>query len=78
MALNLLCGINSSVDLCLIFCLMLVGGYHFRTTILLWIIWSAAAFAYYGIVLMSAELFETQGQLCSLDGKVGALSAICS
>ncbi len=42
-----------------------------RTTILLWIIWSVAAFAYYGIVLMSAELFETQGQLCSLDGKVG-------
>ncbi|XP_064612185.1 synaptic vesicle 2-related protein-like [Liolophura sinensis] len=29
-----------------------------RTTLLLWIIWLANAFAYYGIVLMTTELFE--------------------
>ena len=29
-----------------------------RTTILLWIIWLVSAFSYYGIVLMTTELFE--------------------
>lgn len=42
-----------------------------RTTVLLWIIWTTAAFAYYGVVLMSTELFNSPGQLCSIDGKVG-------
>jgi len=37
-----------------------------RTTILLWIIWATASFSYYGVVLMSAELFESTGQLCSI------------
>jgi len=41
-----------------------------RTTIMLWIIWLAASFSYYGVVLMSTELFESSGQLCSLDGSV--------
>jgi len=49
-----------------------------RTTILLWIIWATASFSYYGVVLMSAELFESPGQLCSLDGLVGeTCSAQC-
>ena len=37
-----------------------------RTTILLWIIWATASFSYYGVVLMSAKLFESTGQLCSI------------
>ena len=37
-----------------------------RTTILLWIIWATASFSYYGVVLMSTELFESTGQLCSI------------
>ena len=41
-----------------------------RTTIMLWVIWLAASFSYYGVVLMSTELFESSGQLCSLDGSV--------
>ena len=47
-----------------------------RTTILLWIIWATASFSYYGVVLMSAELFEYNGEVCSaLDGD---LSLTCS
>ncbi|KAK3084065.1 hypothetical protein FSP39_007577 [Pinctada imbricata] len=30
-----------------------------KTTLLLWIIWLVSAFSYYGIVLMTTELFET-------------------
>ena len=41
-----------------------------RTTVMLWLIWAVAAFSYYGVVLMSTELFESSGQLCSLDGSV--------
>ena len=37
-----------------------------RTTILLWIIWATASFCYYGVVLMSAELFEGKGELCNI------------
>merc|ERR1719273_2942838 len=41
-------------------------------------IWLAASFSYYGVVLMSTELFESSGQLCSLDGSVGeTCSAQC-
>ena len=49
-----------------------------RTTILLWIIWATASFCYYGVVLMSAELFEDQniGQLCSQES--GSLGQTCS
>merc|ERR1712227_716427 len=46
-----------------------------RTTILLWIIWATASFSYYGVVLMSAELFESTGQLCSV---TSAASQTCS
>ncbi|XP_076816791.1 synaptic vesicle 2-related protein-like [Clavelina lepadiformis] len=31
-----------------------------KTTILLWIIWFSCAFAYYGLVLMTTELFQVQ------------------
>jgi len=41
-----------------------------RTTVMLWVIWATASFSYYGVVLMSTELFESSGQLCSLDGSV--------
>jgi len=37
-----------------------------RTTILLWIIWATASFSYYGVVLMSAELFEGTGESCNI------------
>lgn len=47
-----------------------------RTTLLLWVIWATASFSYYGVVLMSAELFESPGQLCS--AATGALSQTCS
>ena len=45
-----------------------------RTTILLWIIWSTASFAYYGVVLMSTELFDTPDKLCSINREVRDLS----
>ena len=37
-------------------------------------IWATASFSYYGVVLMSAELFESPGQLCS--AATGALSQV--
>ncbi|XP_056146412.1 synaptic vesicle 2-related protein-like [Lampris incognitus] len=36
-----------------------------RTTILLWFIWFANAFSYYGIVLLTTELFQA-GDVCSV------------
>jgi len=50
-----------------------------RTTLSLWLIWATASFSYYGVVLMSAELFQSpQGQLCAMDGQVGVTcSAQC-
>ncbi|XP_044264934.1 synaptic vesicle 2-related protein isoform X1 [Tribolium madens] len=36
-----------------------------RTSLLLWFIWMACAFCYYGLVLMTTELFETSSILCS-------------
>ena len=36
-----------------------------KTTILLWVIWLTASFAYYGVVLMSTELFNSTDHLCS-------------
>ncbi|XP_066974498.1 synaptic vesicle 2-related protein isoform X2 [Macrobrachium rosenbergii] len=41
------------------------------TTLLLWFIWSSCAFCYYGIVLMTTELFEAKGNLCSISGTEG-------
>ena len=43
---------------------------------LLWIIWATASFSYYGVVLMSAELLESSGELCSLQG--GQAGDTCS
>lgn len=45
-----------------------------RTTLLLWFIWAACAFCYYGIVLMTTELFEAKGSLCSVDGTASTYS----
>ncbi|CAH1111271.1 unnamed protein product [Psylliodes chrysocephalus] len=36
-----------------------------KTSLLLWFIWMACAFCYYGLVLMTTELFETAANLCS-------------
>ena len=52
----------------------LIGQDLRRTTLLLWVIWATASFSYYGVVLMSAELFESPGQLCS--AATGALSQV--
>ncbi len=42
-----------------------------RTTLSLWFIWSAVSFVYYGVVLMTAELFESPGHhICALDGSL--------
>ena len=57
-------------------CSSLIGQDLRRTTLLLWVIWATASFSYYGVVLMSAELFESPGQLCS--AATGALSQTCS
>ncbi|MCL4130641.1 UNVERIFIED_CONTAM: hypothetical protein GTU68_054199, partial [Idotea baltica] len=39
------------------------------TTLLLWFIWGACSFCYYGVVLMTTELFDSStGSLCSLSG----------
>ncbi|KAF7283998.1 synaptic vesicle 2-related protein [Rhynchophorus ferrugineus] len=35
------------------------------TSLLLWFIWSSCAFCYYGLVLMTTELFETSSIVCS-------------
>ena len=45
-------------------------------SVLLWIIWATASFSYYGVVLMSAELLESSGELCSLQG--GQAGDTCS
>ena len=43
-----------------------------RTTLLLWLIWAGCSFVYYGVVLMTTELFETPGDnVCALDGQLG-------
>ncbi|XP_017784230.1 PREDICTED: synaptic vesicle 2-related protein [Nicrophorus vespilloides] len=36
-----------------------------RTSLLLWFIWMSCAFCYYGLVLMTTELFETSSNNCS-------------
>jgi len=42
-----------------------------RTTLLLWLIWTGCSFVYYGVVLMTTELFETPGDnVCFLDGQL--------
>lgn len=38
-----------------------------RTTLLLWFIWMACAFCYYGLVLMSTELFGSRHAATSTD-----------
>lgn len=43
-----------------------------RTSLLLWFIWMACAFCYYGLVLMTTELFETSATLCNPDADVRA------
>ncbi|XP_071528788.1 synaptic vesicle 2-related protein isoform X4 [Panulirus ornatus] len=44
------------------------------TTLLLWFIWTSCAFCYYGVVLMTTELFEAKGNLCALSGMDGAFT----
>lgn len=42
-----------------------------KTTLLLWVIWAGCSFVYYGVVLMTTELFETPGDnVCLLDGQL--------
>ncbi|OAD62967.1 Synaptic vesicle 2-related protein [Eufriesea mexicana] len=37
-----------------------------RTSTLLWLVWMSTAFCYYGVVLMTTELFHTSSEQCSL------------
>ena len=55
----------------------LLSGEFRKLTVLLWSIWTGASFIYYGVVLMTTELFETPGShgVCTLDG---ALKVQCS
>lgn len=46
----------------------LLGAELRRTSLLLWFIWMACAFCYYGVVLMTTELFEASATRCSGDG----------
>ncbi|KAL7647379.1 UNVERIFIED_CONTAM: hypothetical protein RMT77_000975 [Armadillidium vulgare] len=46
------------------------------TTLLLWFIWSSCSFCYYGVVLMTTELFDTTGDLCSISEK--GVSSTCT
>ncbi|XP_003699409.1 synaptic vesicle 2-related protein isoform X1 [Megachile rotundata] len=36
-----------------------------RTSTLLWLVWMSTAFCYYGVVLMTTELFHTSSEQCS-------------
>ncbi|ETE71635.1 Synaptic vesicle 2-related protein, partial [Ophiophagus hannah] len=47
------------------------------TTLLLWFIWFSNAFSYYGLVLLTTELFQA-GDLCSLSSKRKTVKAKCS
>ncbi|XP_046387195.1 synaptic vesicle 2-related protein [Ischnura elegans] len=48
-----------------------------RTSLLLWFIWLSCAFCYYGVVLMTTELFEASEGLCS-PSFGGASSETCA
>lgn len=45
-----------------------------RTSLLLWFIWTVCAFCYYGVVLMTTELFEASDFRCS--GSAGILKPV--
>ncbi|XP_046683021.1 synaptic vesicle 2-related protein [Homalodisca vitripennis] len=45
-----------------------------RTSFLLWFIWTACAFCYYGVVLMTTEMFEASERRCS--GSINALKEV--
>ena len=57
-------------------CSSVIGQDLRRTTLLLWVIWATASFSYYGVVLMSAELFESPGQLCAATGTLSQVLAL--
>lgn len=48
-----------------------------KTTIFLWIIWSVSAFSYYGIVLMTTELFEISDGCHGTDGSTKEVTEAC-
>ncbi|OWK61247.1 Synaptic vesicle 2-related protein [Lonchura striata] len=51
---------------------------HFRwTTLLLWFIWFSNAFSYYGLVLLTTELFQA-GDVCSISSRRQEVKAKCS
>ncbi|XP_062038296.1 synaptic vesicle 2-related protein [Lepus europaeus] len=51
---------------------------HFRwTTLLLWFIWFSNAFSYYGLVLLTTELFQA-GDVCSISSRKKAVEVKCS
>uniref|UniRef100_G3RG18 Major facilitator superfamily (MFS) profile domain-containing protein n=1 Tax=Gorilla gorilla gorilla TaxID=9595 RepID=G3RG18_GORGO len=51
---------------------------HFRwTTLLLWFIWFSNAFSYYGLVLLTTELFQA-GDVCGISSRKKAVEAKCS
>ncbi|XP_043924328.1 synaptic vesicle 2-related protein [Protopterus annectens] len=48
-----------------------------RTTLLLWFIWFSNAFSYYGLVLLTTELFQT-GDVCSISKGTKTSEPKCS
>nr|CAD7410323.1 unnamed protein product [Timema cristinae] len=42
-----------------------------RTSLLLWFIWTVCAFCYYGVVLMTTELFESTESSCTRNQSMG-------
>lgn len=47
----------------------LLSRQMYKTTILLWIVWMASAFCYYGIVLITTELLNTSSERCNIREK---------
>jgi MFS family permease len=55
----------------------LLSPEHRRTTLTLWFIWFANAFSYYGIVLLTTEMFQS-GNACKIsDAKAEQIKPFC-
>ncbi|XP_028830573.1 synaptic vesicle 2-related protein-like isoform X2 [Denticeps clupeoides] len=48
-----------------------------KTTLLLWVIWFANTFSYYGLVLLTTELFQA-GDVCSVTNSKAKIEPSCS
>ncbi|KAL7303660.1 hypothetical protein TKK_0003805 [Trichogramma kaykai] len=49
----------------------------YKTSVLLWLVWMASAFCYYGVVLMTTELFDTTAEQCDETAEERIQSRAC-